>query len=417
MIPDETPANDLADATPPSPEPEACPPRTVVRKILRIAVRTLVVAVVLLLLGVVGLLGDAKIRSGEAVTLPAPTGPSPVGRAVFDWTDHSRVDPYAPQGSTPRELSVVVWYPAAPAPRATQTSYLPPGWQEALGDGGWLNALSRTPPSLIHPHAVADAPVDGAAPHPVLVFAPGMGLRATDYTVIAEDLASHGYVVAGVTPTYSTDVVLADGRVARRVDRAGDGGDVAANVQLWADDLRFTVTQLAAVNDTADSPFHGRLDTKSVGLFGHSLGGAAATLACHHESACVGAVDIDGYLFGDVLNDGLGKPFGFLGNQDSMAKDAPQRGMLRQTLRGVAAGQGHVWTVAGASHYNFTDRGVYFNLLRSQVAHLGPIDGARASAITNAYTRAFFDAYLRGRPAPPLTGESSTYPEVRQESP
>ena len=44
----------------------------------------------------------------------------------------------------------------------------------------------------------ADAPLAaGGAPHPVLVFAPGLGLAASDYTTIAEDLASHGYIVVG----------------------------------------------------------------------------------------------------------------------------------------------------------------------------------------------------------------------------
>jgi predicted dienelactone hydrolase len=43
----------------------------------------------------------------------------------------------------------------------------------------------------------------------MLVFAPGLGLRATDYATIAEDLASHGYVVAGMNPLALYDHLVA----------------------------------------------------------------------------------------------------------------------------------------------------------------------------------------------------------------
>ena len=363
------------------------------------------------------MLGYAKVQSDRSVTLPEPTGPDRVGRAVFDWTDQSRADPYAssgPAGFTPRELSVLVWYPAASAPNGTATSYQPPGWDQLLGEDG-ISVLVRTPPSRVHSHAVADSPVAGGATHPVLVFAPGLGLQAADYTTLAEDLASHGYVVAGVNPTYSTDVVLAGGRVVRSVSQARDGADLPKLVQLWADDLRFVARQMQELGDTPSGPFQGHLDTTRIGLFGHSAGGAAATLACHHDPSCPAAMDIDGYLFGDVLNDGLGKPFGFLGNQNSLTEDPYQHGMLRAVLRGVPPEQGHVWTVAGASHFNFTDRSAYFNLLASQLGILGTIDGVRAMTITDTYTHAFFDTYLRGQPSPLLAGTSPAYPEISVE--
>jgi len=201
----------------------------------------------------------------------------------------------------------------------------------------------------------------------------------------------------------------------RSVDQARDDADLPKLVQLWADDLRFVARQMQALGDTPGGPFQGHLDTTRIGLFGHSAGGAAATLACHHDPSCPAAMDIDGYLFGDVLNDGLGKPFGFLGNQNSLTEDPYQQGMLRAVLRAVPPEQGHVWTVAGASHFNFTDRSAYFNLLASQLGILGPIDGVRAMTITDTYTHAFFDTYLRGQPSPLLAGTSPAYPEISVE--
>jgi Platelet-activating factor acetylhydrolase, isoform II len=247
-----------------------------VKWLLRTAGLAVVAAVALLVASLVSLAGYARVQSSREVTLPAPAGPDPVGRTVFDWTDTSRMDPYAAGRSTPRELAVQVWYPARPAPGAPTTSYLPPGWDRALagrsGVEDALNGLAHTPPGLVHPHAVEDAPLAGGGPFPVLLLSPGLGLLATDYAATAEDLASHGYVVAGVDPTYSTDVVLSGGRVVPSVNRARDGAVYGPLVQLWAGDLRFVAGQLRTQAGTAGSRFQGRLD-RCAGLSGDPRGG------------------------------------------------------------------------------------------------------------------------------------------------
>jgi dienelactone hydrolase len=376
-----------------------------------------VVVVAVLGVGLVSALVYATVQSGRQVTLPAPTGPDRVGRTTYDWADGARTDPYAPRASTPRELSVWVWYPADPAPAAAPTTYWPRDWQQALAGSGGINALAHTSTTLIHPHAVEDAPLAADPPrHPVLVFAPGLGLQAADYTTVAEDLASHGFVVAGIDPTYSTDVVLSGGRVVRSVPAARDDADYARLVQVWADDFRFVAGRMQALDAAPGSPFQGHLQVDRIGFFGHSAGGAAAVLACRRDDRCPGAADIDGDPTGDVLHGGLGKPFLFLGHGGALARIPGLRSELHDVLQGVPPGDGHVLSVAGTGHDSFTDRAVSFNLLGRQLGFTGSIDGARALRITATYTRAFFDAALLGRPAPLLTGASPAYPEVQVES-
>jgi hypothetical protein len=41
---------------------------------------------------------------------------------------------------------------------------------------------------------------------------PGLGFAVPQHTTIAENLASHGYVVAGVTPTHSANLTALNGR-------------------------------------------------------------------------------------------------------------------------------------------------------------------------------------------------------------
>jgi dienelactone hydrolase len=378
---------------------------------VRWANRLLIGVAALSLIVFVAAFGYLKVHSDRSVVLPAPTGPDRVGRTVYDWVDELRMDPFAPNGSTPRELSVWVWYPAEPPSGARSASYWPADWQRALGEAGVVSDLLTTSPSLIHPHAVDDAPVSSSQrKYPVLVLAPGQGLAAADYTTIAEDLASNGYVVAGINPTYSVDVVLSSGRVVRAASKA-ENASFGQLVSVWADDMRFVVRQMDRIAIASTDRFSGRLASGRIGFFGHSLGGAAAVQACRDEDRCSGAADLDGRLGGEVLQTGLGKPFLFLGSQGRLTTTTGvPKSQVQRVLRGVPPGQSHVLTVAGAEHY-FTDRGVYFDLL-SQIS-LGSIDGARALRLGSRYLQAFFSSYVLGQADQLLTGPSATYPEVQ----
>jgi len=379
---------------------------------VRWAKRALIGVAVLLLVALVAAFSYLKVQSDRSAVLPAPTGPDRVGRTVYDWVDQSRIDPFAPNGSTPRELSVWVWYPASPAPGAPTASYWPADWQRALGEGGGIKDLLHTRTALIHPHAVDGASIsDSQRRYPLLVFAPGQGLSAAEYTTIAEDLASNGYVVAGINPTYSIDVVLSSGRVVRSAAKA-ENANYGQLASVWGDDMRFVARQMDGMSTASTGRFSGRLESARIGFFGHSLGGAAAVQACRHDDRCPGAVDLDGRLGGDVLQTGLGKPFLFLSSAGSLT-DGAVKSQVRSVLRGVPAGQGHVLTVAGAAHHNFTDHGVYFDLVSS--ISLGSIDGARALHLSSRYLQAFFSSYQLGRPDQLMAGPSSAFPEVRAE--
>jgi hypothetical protein len=63
---------------------------------------------------VVGALtGVLYLEHRSEVTLPAPTGPFAVGRALFDWVDDGTLDASSPAPGSKRELLVWIWYPAA----------------------------------------------------------------------------------------------------------------------------------------------------------------------------------------------------------------------------------------------------------------------------------------------------------------
>lgn len=401
------------------------PPRRTGRRLLRI----LLVAVLLLVVALGGYVGYVAIRAAQPVTLPAPTGPHPIGRTIVEWTDDSRTDPLAPHPGRPRELSVWLWYPASPGRDAHPAPYAPGAWA-ALHFGGPFS-LGETGFDDVHAHAFAAVPV-AAGRFPVVVLEPGLGFAAPQYTTLAENLASHGYLVAGVTPTYSANVTVLNGQVVSATatgdPSAFDGTDLHAGqaqttgdrlVDVWAADARFTAARADALD--GGGRFAGHVDTTTTVYLGHSFGGAAALEACHTDPRCAGAADLDGTQYGAVVHSGLAKPMMLIGSQDSCvtgtcqqssAGDRADRAVAR-TLLAASSGPTWCYRITGAQHFNFSDYGTYYLAapIRSQLA-LGTIDGAHALTIAGAYLTAFADQVTGHRTVALLTDRTSPYPEV-----
>lgn len=365
----------------------------------------------------------AAVRATRPVSLPAPTGPHPVGRTITEWTDPGRADPLAPRAGTPRRLAIWLWYPATPPPDAAPAPYTPGEWG-GLHLGGVL-AWSETGFDKIRVHAAADVPV-AAGRFPVVVLLPGLGFAAPQYTTIAEDLASRGYLVVGVTPTYSANLTVIGGATIP-ADEAGnpaafDGGDLHAGaaqaagdrlVDVWAGDARFAAARAAGLQ--AEGRFAGHVDTATTVYIGHSFGGAAALEACRSDPRCAGAADVDGTQYGTVVRTGLAKPMMLIGSESSCVTgacepaDAGERAAQATARSLVDAGKAPVWCyrIIGAEHFNFTDYGAYHLAAPADfLIALGSVDGRDALAITSAYLGAFLDHVVGGRSEPLLTEPS-----------
>ncbi len=379
------------------------------------------------MIGMAGLLLALWLRHNQDVVLPAPSGPFTVGRVGYDWVDQARPETLRPDTNAKRELMVWVWYPAAPPPGAAPAPYLPEKWAAAIEQDGVLSAFLTQNLVHVHAHAVADAPL-APAPNtfPVLLLEPGYGHIATDYSVLAEDLASHGYVVVGVTPTYSANIVVfPDGRVARRTpegsipENSPDAARPVLNrlVAVWTADDQFALDQMMRLNATdPDGRFTGRLDMAEVGALGHSLGGAAAAQFCHIDRRCKAGVDLDGTLYSEVVRAGLSQPFMFIWSEPANPNDAESQRSARDANAVFATlPHGYQMTVHGARHFNFADVAVLYAPAFHWLGALGTIDGQRGLAITTTYVRAFFDNSLKQQATPLLDNPASDPPDVQIE--
>jgi dienelactone hydrolase len=353
--------------------------------------------------------------------LPQPTGPFAVGRTTYVWKDSAR---------TERELFAWIWYPATQSPHAVE-DYLPAQWRSAVEHqrGTLLTHFLTRDLSRVRTHSIRDAELSTLHPsYPVILMRAGLSGLVTGYTTLAEDLASHGYVVVGFDAPYrSSVVVFPDGRVIERAPQnnldalSGSDQQQLANelVKEWSADMGLALDQLAQFNTSDPSgKFLGRLDLQRVGVFGHSLGGATALQFCHDDSRCKAGIDVDGAPLGNVITEGITQPFMFLLSDHSSEPETETRPVMAN-IRAIYDRQPGdrrlEIVIRGANHYMFSDDGAMLKspLLMSALRMLGivRIDGRRQVALTAHYIAAFFDVYLRGAPASELKGQSD-YPQI-----
>ncbi len=360
------------------------------------------------------------VGHSQRLTLPAPAGLYPVGRTITEWSDATRLETLGGAPGQHRTLSVWIWYPAARA--GLPVPYMPAEWAHSRYTG--IGTLLFQSLDSIHSHATGAVPSSQGAPFPVLVFEPGMGRLIPDYTTLTEDLASRGYVVIGLNPTYSAAITVLNGQVIAS-SALGNIPDNATSEQLqqigdrlvaiWAADDRFAIDQAVRMNGSPSSPFAGRLDVQRVGLLGHSFGGAAAFEACHLDARCGAAADLDGTPFGSVVQAGLDHPVLFVSSEHGSDANNPAMQKSDRDLAAIFASAplSYQVTILGARHFNFTDVALGFHPAERLAGVLGSIDGTRGLRITSEYLAAFFDQTLKNQPSPLLQGASKDYPEVQ----
>src|SRR5271169_4043131 len=366
--------------------------------------------------------GDVPAGRGPTPYLPEPTGPYPAGTASVWLTDTSRPDPWV-SGVNARELMVSLWFPATPSD-GQRARYMTPAESELQLTSRGITGIPQDTLSTVETNAVSDArPAGRQHSLPLVVLSPGFTNSRSALTALAEDLASHGYVVAGIDHTYESHATaFPDGRVttclAREAPRRDRKEEVAAG---RAADVCFVLDELTGVH--AAWPGAGLIDPSRMAMAGHSAGGAAAIAAMLADSRIRAGIDMDGSTAAAIPDEGLARPFLFLGKQSNYT---PGSGGAMTTLRDWKLLRGAVITwerdwelltgwkrwlvVAGAVHASFTD----LALLAEQtgIAIDAGLSGARSLDITRAYVRAFFDQHLRGRPQALLDQPSPRYPEV-----
>jgi predicted dienelactone hydrolase len=357
-------------------------------------------------------------------TLPPPTGDDHIGVVPLHLVDRSRPDPWV-SAQPVRELMVSVWYPARRTHGQPVYPWLPPAAWERFGqDNGVPPGSVRVPLT----HGRVDAPVNRhRGGRPLVLYSPGLGGNRDSSTVLVEQLVSRGYVVATIDHTHdASEVEFPDGRVEVSAVPPITPEVVAKVVAVRVADTRFVLDSLVALNaghnpDAEQRPLpaglRGALNLSRAGMFGHSLGGAAAAQAMYEDPRIKAGVNLDGTMAGTVVDAGLDRPFMLVAAQNHGRDTDASWARFWVNLRGWRLNL----RLTGAGHNSFTDVQVLIPQLAG-VLHLPPevvqqligtVDPHRSILIQRAYLTAFFDLHLLHRDGRLLTCPSPRFPEMQ----
>lgn len=359
-------------------------------------------------------------------TMPAPTGPYAIGAADFDWVDTTRPNPFTADPDDDREVMATVWYPVdADAAAGLPRQAYPEGLGVAISLVFDLPAGLFGQAGLVRTHVVADAsPATRAGGFPVVLFSPGVRSTRFQSMAMVENLVSEGFVVVGIDHPYSSGrVTFSDGRTADFVDRtAGMNEQDAyqqniADVAIRGEDVSFVIGQLETLSDT-DAAWAGVVDLATVGMVGHSYGGATTEWVLVNDDRVQAAVDLEGGFWPPVPQHGFDKPYMYVMSASSRAavgRPTPEtEALLRPTFardyqQTIQASTGPLYfaQVDGFNHQSFTD-----------IALVSPIlfaDGMSPEHnvdITRTLVADFFEHYLLGRPFQVVGHADPDFPEV-----
>lgn len=374
---------------------------------------------------VVIVLSYLLIQRNKTIILPKPAGPFTVGRVGYDWVDNSRNETFSESSTAEkRKLSVWIWYPSDLKQNAKKSEYLPGKWETVQEKDSGIQSYLQQNFRTIHANSFQNVPLSTKRnTYPLIVFEPGLGDIVFNYQTLAENLASQGYIVVGINPTYSSRyVVFSDGSVAYRTPEGTIPESSLTDEQLnnigtrlintWTEDMRFAINKAGEMNTKQGSMWAEHIDMEHIGAFGHSFGGAASAEACLYDNRVKAGIDIDGSLHGDVLKKSPNKPFMFIMSQ---FKQSGIGLMESNKIKGFYNGiekDGYLLEISNAAHYSFLDNTVFFSPVLKAMGVFGTINGERSLQITNSYITAFFDKYLKNMDSNLLKQKSSDYPEV-----
>ncbi len=352
-----------------------------------------------------------SVAPDTTFALPKPTGPYPVGTTTLHLVDDSRPDPWVPEEKA-RELMVSLWYPskASGGRRAAymtrEEAALVLKGLEARGAAEDAVRLSGT-----RTNSFLDTPPIGRRRGlPLVVLSPGFSVPRSSLTALAEDLASKGYVVAGIDHVHeSFGTTLPGGRTATCVACASEDDDDFGDktTRGRAADVSFVLDRLTGQRPAWKG---GELiDPSRIAMAGHSIGGNSASWTMLSDSRVRAGVNMDGTFYVPIPEKGLRRPFLMLG-----------AGKIHEP-GGLDVSWGRDWrhmtgwkrwlTVGGMEHVSFCDYPLFAERLGMKTE--SSLSGPRSVEIVRTYVGAFVDLHLRKRARPLLDRPSRSYPEVR----
>jgi pimeloyl-ACP methyl ester carboxylesterase len=352
--------------------------------------------------------------------LPQPDGPYKIQWTNTELVDDTRIDPF---NSTHNRRMMISHFTPIPNEQCTKMCTVPYMPREiatiedeilmayfarrnATWPAGTLDNLE-----IEHCCEVANnTHTKTKAKFPTLLLGPGLNTTRLFYSSTGQYLASKGYEVIVMDHPYETDVVQFP------------DGEIIFGGAIGADPTNSTNYVFGLDVRTADVSFV--LDTfnicKTV-YIGHSFGGASAIASLLSENRLASGVNLDGTVFGPMLDEGAPRPVLFFGSQIPEEHNSTTDDAWALFFASQDAKHPDLWSrelnVVGSSHSTYGD----YSLIADATGlggdeafefFFGRVAGDRAMEILTEYVTDFVEFTLLHEDEGLLAGESPEFPEV-----
>lgn len=348
---------------------------------------------------------SSTICVGQAAS-PLKWGPYRVGVRTEVFVDDTRDCMIT---GDKRTLVTEIWYPLSDTTEAVPLNTFADFWvrpagvaagQLAMaGFGGNFNKTNEKFSNV----ARRDAAISDLV-FPLLVFSHGNGGFRHQNTWQAEYLASHGYIVAAPDHTGNAAISILPDRIVpynkdtRKTERRDDRPH----------DVSFLITHLSSLSKSTDHWLSGRLIPGEIGVFGHSFGGFTSCRATELDDRIKAIIPMT--LAGTVVfepGNNVGEPCSVplmvvLGDKDRTVGELGNARSIQYYEQ--ATGPKYLLNFKDAGHFTFTempqinaDWGDGVGVERDDEGNvtLTFSDAVKDQEITNAYSVAFFDTFLK----------------------
>ncbi|MFD2588685.1 alpha/beta hydrolase family protein [Croceitalea marina] len=245
-----------------------------------------------------------------------------LGTKQFIWLDSLRTDSYYGEN---RLVNAQIWYPST---ISNEKSDLTPYFYNISLAYPHLKYWSKNDFDLVNAVKTKSflntAIKDWPKAYPLIIFSPSLGGNLSQYTYYAQYLAERGFIVMGINHLYESEYVINQKdkiivanltfhdslktlKIPEQITANNYRSVKAIRQQVLGEDLIF------ALNKILEEPFfENRINTHQIGVFGHSIGGAASIYASMLDDRIKAVVDIDGTPPTLALENGINAPFMFI---------------------------------------------------------------------------------------------------------
>jgi dienelactone hydrolase len=377
--------------------------------------------------------------------LPKPTGIYKVGTQTFNFLDESRAEIFTDEENDKRQLVVQMWYPAGSVKNKVHGTLFPRDkaifkqYKKLYGEAWGIPGFVFDYWKYIKNNSFRGAEIlANNGSFPLVIISHGMANGSVFHTSQAENLASHGYIVVAVDHTYSTTATaFSNGRVTgfeTNISGKNFSDEGVKYENVWTEDINFIISQIERLNN-GDNMFNEKINMNSIGVMGHSFGGATAFNSLYLNAKIDAGIDMDGSLCIVDNRMDIKKPFMFMLSENYYGTKNFEKNISDEELRehrltrdeynklversekeekimksALKNGGTRIY-IKGTEHMNFNDLQLISKIVKF-TRQTGDIDELRSWNIVNKYILDFFNLHLKGKNSNLLTGPNKEYPEV-----